>query len=321
MEVIQQDRNMKMTCQFLIESAQKKSSKTTAIVHPVTSEAVQGAIEAEKQKLIKPLFIGPIKKILKAAKEAQLSIAENKIIDVPHSHAAAEEAVKLVHANKVEMLMKGSLHTEELMYPILDKKEGLQTGRRMSHVFVAEIPLYPKLLLLTDCAINIAPTLMEKKDIVQNAIDLAISIHIDLPKVAILSATEMITEKIPSTIEAAALCKMAQRKQIQGGILDGPLAFDNAISVKAAHTKEIESIVAGDADILVSPNLETGNMLAKQLEYLAQAKLAGIVIGARIPIILTSRADPVEARLASCAVGILYGEYLQEKLWQKSCLP
>ena len=303
----------------LIKQAKQLMPLHTAVIHPVTSESLQGAVEAAQKKLVEPILVGPITKINKAAQKLNLDLANFEIIDTEHSHAAAEKAVELARTGKVQMLMKGSLHTDEMMQAILDKDKGLRTDKRMSHVFVLDISTYNKLLLLTDCAINIAPHLMDKKDIVQNAINLALAIGITKPKVAILSAIETVTDKIPSTIDAAALCKMADRKQIVGGILDGPLAFDNAISLTAAQIKEIESSVAGDPDILVVPNLEAGNMLAKQLDYLAQAKLAGILLGARVPVVLTSRADQVDARLASCALGILYGNYLQETICSKLC--
>jgi phosphate acetyltransferase/phosphate butyryltransferase len=301
----------------IIKHAKQLLPLRTAVIHSVTNESLQGAVEAAQEKLIEPVLIGPIAKINKAAQELQIDLANYEIINTEHSHAAAEQAVALARAGKVNMLMKGSLHTDEMMQAVIDKEKGLRTDRRMSHAFVIETTLYNKLLLLTDCAINIAPGLMEKKDIIQNVIDLALAIGIEIPKVAILSAIETVTDKIPSTIDAAALCKMADRQQIQNGILDGPLAFDNAVSVTAAKIKSINSPVAGEADILIVPNLEAGNMLAKQLGYLAQAKLAGIVLGARIPIVLTSRADPPEARLASCALGVLYGDYLQRRLCSK----
>lgn len=311
--------NKPSTCAQIVEHVKQYAPLVTAIIHPVTSESLQGAIEATEHKLIQPILIGPEAKINKAARQLQINLDNYEIISTEHSHAAAEKAVELARAGKVQMLMKGGLHTDEMMQAILDKDKGLRTDKRMSHVFVLEIPTYNKLLFITDCAINIAPNLMDKKDIVQNAINLALAIGITKPKVAILSAIETVTDKIPSTIDAAALCKMADRKQILGGILDGPLAFDNAISLTAAQIKEIESPVAGEPDILVVPNVEAGNMLAKQLEYLAQAKLAGVLLGARIPVVLTSRADQADASLVSCALGILYGHYLQEKLCDKLC--
>jgi phosphotransacetylase len=269
-------------------------------------------------KLITPLLVGPAQKIKRIAQQAKININAYEIVDVEHSEAAAEQAVALVRAQKAQMLMKGSLHTDEFMHTIIDKELGLRTGRRMSHVFIAETRNYNKLLLITDCALNIAPHLTEKKDIVQNAIDLADALNIHHPKVAILSAIETVTERIQSTIDAAALCKMADRGQITGGILDGPLAFDNAISKEAAKIKHIRSDVAGNADILLAPDLEAGNMIAKQLQYLGNAKLAGIVIGARVPLVLTSRSDDTEDRIVSCALGIIYLQHLHQG---KLCCP
>jgi len=310
-----------LTCAQIVDQAKQYAPLVTGVIHPVTKESLQGAIEAAEHNLIKPILIGPSAKIKKAAQPLGIDLNKYEVIATDHSHAAAEKAIELARTGKVQMLMKGSLHTDEMMQAILDKDKGLRTDKRMSHVFVLEIATYNKLLLITDCAINIAPDLMDKKDIVQNAINLALAIGITQPKVAILSAVETVTDKIPSTIDAAALCKMADRKQIVDGILDGPLAFDNAISLTAAQIKEIESPVAGEPDILVVPSVEAGNMLAKQLEYLAQAKLAGILLGARIPVVLTSRADQADARLASCALGILYGNYWQEKLCNKLYSP
>jgi len=297
----------------LFEEARQLPVIKTAVVHPVTPEAINGAIEAAKDRLITPVFVGPIQKIKQAAEEAKVDLSSYEIITTEHSHAAAEQAVALARVGKVSMLMKGSLHTDELMKAVVDKEKGLRTARRMSHVFVAETPAYGKLLLLTDCALNIWPDLMDKRDIVQNAIELAHAIGISVPKVAILSAIETVNDQLKSTIDAAALCKMTDRKQITGGILDGPLAFDNAISEESARIKEIISPVAGKADILLAPDLESGNMLAKQLQYLANAKLAGVVVGGRIPIVLTSRADHAEARLISCALGKIYYSYLCQK--------
>jgi len=261
-------------------------------------------LDAARLRLIQPILVGPAAKIGAVAKECGLSIDGVRIVDVPHSHAAAIRAVELVRAGEAEVLMKGSLHTDELMSAVVSKELGLRTGRRISHVFLMDVPTYPKVLIITDGAINIAPTLEDKVDIVQNAIDLARSLDVALPKVAILSAVETVTSKIPSTIDAAALCKMAERGQITGGLLDGPLAFDNAISREAAKTKGIRSEVAGDPDILLAPDLEAGNGLAKQLSFLANADSAGLVLGARVPIILTSRADSVRSRTASCGVAL-----------------
>jgi phosphate acetyltransferase len=243
-----------------------------------------------------------------------MNLGNLQVVDVTHSHAAAEKAVQMVRAGAAQALMKGSLHTDELMAEVVRRDVGLRTARRMSHVFIMDVPTYPKLLFITDAAINISPTLEEKADIAQNAIDLAIALGIELPKVAILSAIETISSKIPSTIHAAALCKMAERGQINGGILDGPLGLDNAISHEAATLKHINSPVAGEADILLVPDLEAGNMLAKELSFLANADAAGIVLGARVPIILTSRADNLRSRLASCAVATLYAFAMRGKI-------
>jgi len=251
------------------------------------------------------VLVGPAAKIRKAAADAERDLTDLEIIDVPHSHAAAEHAVALARAAKVDALMKGALHTDELMAAVVDKAGGLRTERRMSHVFALDVPHYPKPLFITDAAINITPDLDTKRDIIQNAIDLLHALGIQCPKIAILAAVETVSAKMPSTIDAAALCKMAERQQIQGAILDGPLAFDNAISSEAAQTKGISSKVAGQVDILVVPDLEAGNMLVKQLVYLAGAQAAGIVLGARLPIILTSRADDDGSRLASCALAQL----------------
>jgi phosphate acetyltransferase len=277
---------------------------TTAVAHPCEASALTGALDAARLRLIQPILVGPAAKIGAVAKECGLSVDGVRIVDVPHSHAAAAKAVELVRAGEAEVLMKGSLHTDELMSAVVSKELGLRTGRRISHVFLMDVPTYPKVLIITDGAINIAPTLEDKVDIVQNAIDLARSLDVALPKVAILSAVETVTSKMQSTIDAAALCKMAERGQITGGLLDGPLAFDNAISREAAKTKGIRSEVAGDPDILLAPDLEAGNGLAKQLSFLANADSAGLVLGARVPIILTSRADSVRSRTASCGVAL-----------------
>lgn len=281
----------------------------TAVVHPVDPVSLLGAIEAAEQKLIIPLLVGPEAKIRAAAQQAGLDLAPYEIVPTEHSHAAAAQAVAMVRAGKVQALMKGALHTDELMGAVVDHDLGLRTARRVSHVFVIDAPGYPRPLFITDAAINIYPNLDDKRDIVQNAIEVAHALGIASPKVAILSAIETVSSKITSTLDAAALCKMADRGQITGGILDGPLAFDNAVSPDAAKTKGIVSPVAGHADILVVPDLDAGNMLAKQLEYLGDAEVAGIVLGARVPIILTSRADKTEARLASCAVALLLARY------------
>ena len=277
---------------------------TTAVAHPCEASALAGALDAARLRLILPILVGPAAKIASVAKESGLALDGVRIVDVPHSHAAAAKAVELVRAGEAEVLMKGSLHTDELMSAVVAKEVGLRTGRRISHVFLMDVPTYPKVLIITDGAINIAPTLEDKVDIVQNAIDLARSLDVALPKVAILSAVETVTSKMQSTIDAAALCKMAERGQITGGLLDGPLAFDNAISREAARTKGIRSEVAGDPDILLAPDLEAGNSLAKQLSFLANADSAGLVLGARVPIILTSRSDSVRSRTASCGVAL-----------------
>ncbi len=278
----------------------------TAVAHPCDSTSLSGAVDAARQGFIAPILIGPAARIRAVADEAGIDIAPYVIMDVPHSHAAAARAVELVHQGRAELLMKGSLHTDELLHEVARKDTGLRTERRISHVFIMDVPTYSKPLFITDAAVNIAPSLEDKRDIIQNAIDLARALGNPLPKVAILSAVETINPKIPSTVEAGALCKMADRGQITGGLLDGPLALDNAISPDAARIKGIQSPVAGQADILVVPDLEAGNMLAKNLTFLANADAAGVVLGARVPIVLTSRADGVMTRMASCAVAALY---------------
>jgi phosphotransacetylase len=277
----------------------------TAVAHPCEKSALSGAVEAAQEGLIRPILVGPEEKIKAVAKEAKIDIGGLEIVNTPHSHASAAKAVELVRQGRAELLMKGSLHSDELMSAIVDREAGLRTGRRISHVFIMDVPTYHKVLIVTDGAINIAPTLDDKVDICQNAIDLAISLGCEKPKVAILAAVETVTTKMPATVDAAALCKMAERGQITGGLLDGPLAFDNAISKEAAKTKGIKSEVAGDPDILLAPDLESGNILAKQLSFLANADSAGLVLGARVPVVLTSRADSVRARTASCAVAML----------------
>jgi phosphotransacetylase len=267
--------------------------------------SLSGALQARDEHLIVPILVGPEAKIRGVASKGNLDLEGIEIIDTPHSHAAAAEAVKLVRAGRAELLMKGSLHTDELLGAVVARDTGLRTERRMSHVFVMDVPTYHKLLMVTDAAMNIAPTLDEKVDICQNAIDLAITLGCERPKVAVLAAVETVSSKMPATIDAAALCKMADRGQITGGVLDGPLAFDNAISKEAAEVKGIVSEVAGDPDVLLVPDLEAGNMVAKLLTFLAKAESAGLVIGARVPIILTSRADSVRSRIASCAVAML----------------
>jgi len=289
----------------LMTQCQRHAAVRTAVAHPCSDAALSAAVEAAKLRLIEPILVGPEKKIRDAAGAGGLNIEKLQIVDQPHSHAAADKAVELVRRGEAELLMKGSLHTDELMAAVVARETGLRTARRISHVFIMDVPTYHKTLIVTDAAINIFPTLEDKVDIVQNAIDLARSLGLERPKVAILSAVETVNPKIPSTVDAAALCKMADRGQITGGILDGPLAFDNAISAEAAREKGIKSEVAGDPDILLVPDLEAGNILAKQLTFLLGADAAGIVLGARVPIILTSRADSVRARLASCAVAML----------------
>jgi phosphotransacetylase len=277
----------------------------TAVVHPCEITALTGAIDAAEKGLIIPILVGPVKKINEVAKSGNLELGNIQIVDTKHSHESATKAVELIREGKAELLMKGSLHTDELMAAIVSREGGLRTSRRISHVFVMDVPTYHKVLIVTDGAINIAPSLEDKVDICQNAIDLAISLGVEKPKVAILAAVETVTSKMPATIDAAALCKMADRGQITGGILDGPLAFDNAINKEAAKTKGIVSEVAGDPDILLAPDLEAGNILAKLLTFLSNADSAGLVLGAKVPVILTSRADNVRSRIASCAVGMI----------------
>jgi phosphate butyryltransferase len=287
---------------------------STAVAHPCEETALAGAIEAEQQGLVTPILVGPRVRIQETARKAGVDLARTRIVDAPHSHAAAARAVELVRQGEAELLMKGSLHTDELLAEVVARETGLRTGRRLSHVFIMDVPTYHKVLIVTDAAINIAPSLEDKVDICQNAIDMAISLGLERPKVAILAAVETVNPKMPATIDAAALCKMAERGQITGGVLDGPLAFDNAISVEAARIKGIRSEVAGDPDILLVPDLEAGNMLAKQLSFLAKADSAGIVLGARVPIILTSRADNVRSRIASCAIAMLLAHARRAKL-------
>lgn len=289
----------------LIAAAKKQPPLATAVAHPCDETSLKGALEAAEAKLIKPILVGPKDKIRSVSQSFSLDLGGLEIIDVPHSQAAAEKAVELIRTGKAELLMKGSLHTDELLAEVVKRETGIRTGRRISHVFVMDVPGHPHTLFITDAAVNIAPDLMAKRDIIQNAIDLFAGLGFGTPKVAILSAVETVTTSIPSTIEAAALCKMADRGQITGGELDGPLAFDNAISPEATRIKGIKSPVAGQAQILVVPDLEAGNMLAKNLTFLSHADAAGIVLGARVPIILTSRADNVRTRMASCAVAAL----------------
>ena len=290
----------------LVKNANAFAPLPTAIIHPCDRDSLEGALQARTLGLIEPILVGPEQRIKAVAAEFNLDLGGVEIIDTPHSHASAEEGVRLVRQGRAGALMKGALHTDEVMSAIVSKQNGLRTERRMSHVFVMDVPTYQKPLLITDAAINIDPDLETKADIIQNAIDLARSIGIALPKVAILSAVETVTPRLRSTVEAGALCKMADRGQITGGLLDGPLAFDNAISPSAALAKGIKSEVAGYADILISPDLEAGNMISKQLTYLAGAEAAGIVVGAQVPIMLTSRADGSRARIASAAIAVLH---------------
>lgn len=289
----------------LIERCRGLAPIRMAVAHPCDEPSLAGTAAAARAGLIEPILVGPEGRIRALASTLDIDIGGYRLVDQPHSHAAAERAVALVRAGEAAALMKGSLHTDELMEEVMRKETGIRTGRRISHVFVMDVPSYPKPLLITDAAINIAPTLDDKADIVRNAIELAHALGISRPKVAVLSAVETVTSRLPSTIDAAALCKMADRGQILGGLLDGPLALDNAISREACAIKQIDSPVAGDADILVVPDLEAGNMLAKELTFLAGADAAGIVLGARVPIVLTSRADSADAHAASCAIAVL----------------
>jgi phosphate acetyltransferase len=289
----------------LIAKAQSLPPVRTAVVHPCDEVSLKGAIEAARLKLIVPILVGPSARIHDAAARATLDVKGCEIVDVEHSHASAAKGVELVRSGRAEALMKGSLHTDELMGAVVSREGGLRTARRISHCFIMDVPGQPNALIITDAAVNIAPTLEEKVDIVQNAIDLAHVMGVSEVRVAILSAMETVSAKVPSTIEAAALCKMADRGQITGALLDGPLALDNAISPEAVAVKKIVSPVAGRANILLVPDLEAGNMLAKSLSIMAEADGAGIVLGARVPIILTSRADLLLTRLASCAVAVL----------------
>jgi phosphate acetyltransferase len=277
----------------------------TAVAHPCEKTALSAAIEAAEKGLIKPILVGPIARVEAIAKSSGIDLDGVEFVDAPHSNASAAKAVEAVRDGRAELLMKGSLHTDELMTAIVARDGGLRTGRRISHVFIMDVPTYHKVLIVTDGAINIAPTLEDKADICQNAIDLALYLGLEKAKVAILAAVETVTSRMPATIDAAALCKMAERGQIKGGILDGPLAFDNAISKEAAKTKGIHSVVAGEPDILLVPDLEAGNILAKLLSFLANADSAGLVLGARVPVVLTSKADSARSRIASCAVAML----------------
>jgi phosphate acetyltransferase len=289
----------------LLERCRDLDPIPTAVAYPCEETALAGAIDAAKEGLITPILVGPAAKIAEVAKASGIALGKTQIVDVPDSRSAAARAVELVRTGKAELLMKGSLHSDEILGAVVAKETGLRTGRRLSHVFIMDVPAYHKVLIVTDGAINIAPTLEDKVDICQNAIDLARSFGIEKPKLAILAAVETVNSKMPATLDAAALCKMAERGQIKGGLLDGPLAFDNAISRDAAKIKGIRSEVAGDPDILLAPDLEAGNMVAKQLSFLANADSAGLVLGAKVPVILTSRSDSLRSRIASCAVAVL----------------
>jgi phosphate acetyltransferase len=298
----------------LIAAAKAVTPVPTIVVHPCDETSLRGAVDSAQVGIIQPILVGPETKIRDTARKFGLDISNFEIVGVAHSEESAARGVELIHAAKGEMLMKGSLHTDELMRAVTAKAGGLRTDRRISHVFVMDVPAYADTLFVTDAAINIFPDLDAKRDIIQNAIDLYNEAGFGHPpRVAILSAVETVTTKIPSTIDAAALCKMADRGQITGGVLDGPLAFDNAIDVEAARIKGIKSEVAGRAQILVVPDLEAGNMLAKNLAYFAKADSAGIVLGARVPIVLTSRADSPRARMASCAVASLHAHARRRK--------
>ena len=298
----------------LLKRCEPLEPVTCAVAHPCDKDSLLGAIEAARRRLIVPIIVGPLARIEPLALKYAIDLSPYRLIDTEHSHASAAAAVALARAGEVDTLMKGSLHTEEIMGAVIASQTGLRTERRVSHVFVMDVPAYDRILFVTDAAINIAPSLKEKADIAQNAIDLARSLGVQLPKMAILSAVENVNPDIGSTLDAAALCKMADRDQIRGAILDGPLAFDNAISEIAARTKSIRSPVAGNADILLVPNIEAGNMLAKQLIFLSGAEAAGIVLGARVPVILTSRADSQRARLLSCAVALLLAQARRQGL-------
>ncbi len=298
----------------LVAAAQSAPKLKVAVAHPCDAASIGAVFEAAELGLIEPILVGPLAKITAAAEALGKDVSKLRIVDVQHSHEAAEKAVELVKAGDAEALMKGSLHTDELMAAVVRREGGLRTARRISHCFVMDVPTHETALIITDAAINIAPTLEDKVHIVQNAIDLARALRVDPVRVAILSAMETVNPKVPSTIEAAALCKMSDRGQITGAILDGPLALDNAIDLGAAKIKKIDSPVAGQANVLVVPDLEAGNMLAKSLTFLADADAAGIVLGARVPIILTSRADSTITRLASCAVASLIADAQRKRL-------
>jgi phosphate acetyltransferase len=292
----------------LLDRAKANAPVPTAVAHPCDESSLAGAVDAAKLGLIKPILVGPKARIAAAAEKSRISISGFELVDAEHSHDSAAKAVALVREGRAECLMKGSLHTDELMGAVVSREGGLRTARRISHAFVMDVPTYSEVLIISDAAVNIAPSLRDKIDIVQNAIDLARSLGVKEVRVAILSAMETVNPDVPSTIEAAALCKMADRGQITGAILDGPLALDNAINLRAAQIKQITSGVAGRANVLIVPDLEAGNMLAKSLTFMAQADAAGIVLGARVPVILTSRADSVTTRLASCAIASLVAQ-------------
>jgi phosphotransacetylase len=298
----------------LLERCRSLGPVPTAVAHPCEESALAGALEAGEKGLIVPILVGPSDKIRETADKARVHLGKTRLVEAKHSHASAAKAVELVRLGEAELLMKGSLHTDELLGAVVAKETGLRTGRRISHVFIMDVPTYHKVLIVTDAAINIAPDLVDKADICQNAVDLCIVLGLKRPKVAVLAAVETVNPKMQATIDAAALCKMADRGQIRGAIIDGPLAFDNAIDAEAARIKGIKSEVSGDPDILLAPDLEAGNMLAKQLTFLANADSAGLVLGARVPVILTSRADSVRARIASCAVAVMVAHARRQAL-------
>jgi len=310
----QQDQQRHDKYERLVATARSLPKLKVAVAHPCDAASLGAVCEAAELGLIEPILIGPQGKIRAAAQALGKDLSAMRLVDAPHSHAAAEKAVEFVRAGEAEALMKGSLHTDELMGAVVRREGGLRTARRISHCFVMDVPGHETPLIITDAAVNIMPTLDDKVHIVQNAIDLARALRVETVRVAILSAIETVNPKVPSTIEAAALCKMADRGQITGGILDGPLALDNAIDLGAARIKKIQSPVAGQANVLVVPDLEAGNMLAKSLTFLADADAAGIVLGARVPIILTSRADSTITRLASCAVASLMADAQRRQL-------
>ncbi|WP_084675901.1 phosphate acetyltransferase [Caballeronia insecticola] len=299
--------------QRLIDVCRSLPPLTVAVAHPCDRTSLESAVKAAEMGLIAPLLVGPRERIREVAEECNLNIAGFPVVDAPHSHAAAQKAVELVREARAEALMKGSLHTDEVMAAVVSREGGLRTARRVSHCFIMDVPGHENVLIISDAAINIAPTLAEKVDIVQNAIELGHALRFEEVRVAILSAMETVNPKVPSTLEAAALCKMVDRHQITGALVDGPLALDNAIDLEAARTKKIDSPVAGRANVLIVPDLEAGNMLAKSLSFLAGADAAGIVLGARVPVILTSRADSLQSRLASCAVASLVASKRREQ--------